>query len=115
MSKSKIRKNLTDEEMFIGYKEEVTFENTWDNTVVHKPKIKPLKKDAEKEGFSSFFTPELQEQVGKALVELKVALYKQGIIDYRLEVSREGNSVVLTAVNAVGKKKSPDKSKTKGK
>ena len=78
MSKSKIRKNLTDEEMFIGYKEEVTFENTWDNTVVHKPKIKPLKKDAEKEGFSSFFTSEVQEQVAEAWVKVKVALYYSG-------------------------------------
>lgn len=115
MSKNKIRKNLTDEDMFAGYKEEVTFENTWEDTVVHKPKIKPSKKDSEKEGIGSFFTPELQEQVGKALLELKLELYKQGIIDYRLEVSREGNSVVLTAFNAVGKKKKTDQGNTKGK
>ncbi|GAB6181501.1 hypothetical protein JCM14036_28200 [Desulfotomaculum defluvii] len=115
MSKNKIRKNLTDEEMFAGYKEEVTFENTWEDTVVHRPKIKSVKKESENEGFCSFFTPELQEQIGKALLELKVELYKQGIIDYRLEVSREGNSVILTAVNAVGKKKKTDKGNTKGK
>ncbi|MEG6520556.1 hypothetical protein [Desulfotomaculum sp. 1211_IL3151] len=109
MSKNKIRKNLTDQEMFAGYKEEATFENTWEDTIVHKPKIKPVKKDSDQEGMHSFFTPELQEQVGKALLELKLELYKQGIIDYRLEVSREGNSVVLTAFNAVGKQKKPEK------
>lgn len=115
MSKSKIRKNLSDEEMFANYKEEITFENAWDDTVVAEPAVKTVKKDSEKEGIHSFFTPELQEQVGKALLELKVQLYKEGIIDYRIEVSREGRQVILTAVNAVGKKKTADRTTGKKK
>lgn len=115
MSKSKIRKNLSDEEMFANYKEEITFENAWDDTVVTKPAVKPVKKDAEREGIQSFFTPELQEQVGRALLEMKVQLYKEGILDYRIEVSREGRQVILTAVNAVGKKKTADKAASKKK
>lgn len=118
MAKNKIRKNLSDQDMLVGYKEELTFENTWlAEESVNKPKARPVQKAGEKagekEGISSFFTPELQEQVGKVLLELKLDLYKQGIIDYRLEVSRQGNSVVLTAVNAVGKKKDPEKSTNK--
>jgi len=115
MSKSKIRKNLSDEEMLANYKEEITFENAWDDTAVARPVSKSVRKDSEREGIHSFFTPELQEQVGKALLELKVQLYKEGIINYKIEVSREGRQVILTAVNAVGKKKSTDKTAGKKK
>ncbi|SHE28775.1 hypothetical protein [Desulforamulus putei] len=115
MGKIKIRKNLSDEEMLANYKEEITFENAWDDAAVTRPAPKPVKKDSEKEGIHSFFTPELQEQVGKALLELKIQLYKEGIIDYRIEVSREGRQVILTAVNAVGKKKTAEKTTGKKK
>ncbi|SHK82344.1 hypothetical protein [Desulforamulus aeronauticus] len=111
MAKGNIKKNLSDQEMMAGYQEDLTFENAWlEEEAVSKPKVKTVKKAGEKESVSSFFTPELQEQVGRVLLELKLDLYKQGIIDYRLEVSRQGNSVVLTAVNAVSKKKDPAKS-----
>lgn len=116
MAKIKIRKNLSDEDMLAGYKEELTFENNWlAEEQESKPKVKPVQKNNAQEGLGSFFTPELQEQVGKILLQIKLDLYKQGIIDYRLEVSRQGNSVVLTAVNAVGKKKEPEKSTKKRK
>ncbi|GAB6157198.1 hypothetical protein JCM39194_03980 [Desulfotomaculum varum] len=115
MGKIKIRKNLSDEEMLANYKEEITFENAWDDTEVNRSAAKPQSKEAAREGIHSFFTPELQEQVGRALLELKVQLYKEGIIDYRIEVSREGHQVILTAVNAVGKKKTAAKTAKKKK
>lgn len=113
MNKTKIKKNLSDADMFVGYEEPETFENVWEDTPVKPPvkSMKSVKKD--EEGIGAFFTPELQEQVGKALLELKLELYKQGIIDYRLEVSREGNAVVLRGVNAVGKKKETSKETSK--
>lgn len=93
--------------------EEETFENVWDGSAVSKPAVKKTPKNEPKESLTSFFTPELQEQVAKALLEVKVELYKQGVIDYRIEVSREGTSIILNAVNAVGKKKSNNPSTKK--
>jgi len=99
MGKIKIRKNLSDEEMLAGYKESLTFENIdRDDEVMTKPATKPGRKELPKEGNSAFFTPELQEQVGKALLELKVKLYHEGIVDYGFKVTREGNQVILTAI-----------------
>ena len=47
----------------------------------------------------TFFTPmpELQEKVGKALLELKVELYKDGIVDFDVKVMRQGKEIILTA------------------
>lgn len=113
MSKIKIKKNLSDEEMFKGYVEEETFENIWDGSTVSKSSVKKTQSNEPKESLTSFFTPELQEQVAKALLEVKVELYKRGVIDYRIEVCREETSIILKAVNAVGKKKSNNSSTKK--
>jgi hypothetical protein len=98
MSKSAIRKNLSDADMMVNYKEEATFENipledspTGKN---EKRSVSPAKQEDIK---TAFFTPELQERVGKALLELKLELYKEGIVDYDVKVSRQGRQVILTA------------------
>lgn len=98
MVNSKITKNLSDADMFKNYKEEITFEHTDES----EPEPKPAKRSgtaAKQEDIkTAFFTPQLQEQVGKALLELKLELYKAGIVDYTVKVSREGRKILLTAV-----------------
>jgi len=100
---AKIPKNRSDSEMMAGYKEKTTFENA----VFSESELqaKPIKKEAKADFASSFLTPELQEKVGKALLELKVDLFKEGIVDYNIKVSRDGKQVILTAVPAKPKTK----------
>jgi hypothetical protein len=95
----KIKKNLSDTDMFANWIEKPTFENSvLPEEVPVRPLVKPVGKEQPKEFNSSFFTPELQEQVGKALLEIKMKLYKQGIVDYKIKVTHNDNQVVLTAI-----------------
>lgn len=89
---AKIKKNLSDNEMLKGYKETLTFENMFEEET---PIVKPKKEKVEEDFFSSFFTKELKEKVGKQLLEIKLELYKQGITDFELKATREGNKVII--------------------
>lgn len=107
MIKDKIAKNLSDAEMFKNYKEELTFENSAADA---EPTAKPVKRPADagkkaEDINTAFLTPELQQQIGKALLELKLQLFKEGVVDYNLKVTREGRRIVLTAVEAIPKQK----------
>ncbi|MDT8902847.1 hypothetical protein [Anaeroselena agilis] len=97
---AKIPKNRHDSEMFAGVREAVSFEHLSDGTAEEPaaPAAKTAKKEAPKPAWAEFFTPELQEEVGKALLTLKVNLYKQGIVDYALKAALEGDKVVLKAL-----------------
>lgn len=103
---AKIPKNLSDKEMFVGFKEEKTFEHTFleaDTQIEDKPAIHKKK---EKEDLSTaFLTKELQEKIGKALLELKLDLFKEGLVEYDLKVTREGKKIVLSAVASKKKNK----------
>ncbi len=92
----KIQKNRDDAEMFANWQEESSFENTLDGRPESRPEHVAAK-SAEK-GFESFFTPELKEAIGKAMLELKVNLYKQGIVDFKLQTAVKDNQIILTAV-----------------
>ena len=101
---AKIPKNLSDKSMVGSYKEEITFENDIFAEEIAKPRQVVTKK--EKVPYvSEFFTAELQEKVGKALLELKLQLYKEGIIDFNIKVACQDKQVVLTAVPSKVEKK----------
>lgn len=89
----KIKKNLSDDEMLRGCKERESFENTPGADKPAPPS----------DPWSAFFTSQLQHDVGKALLALKVDLYKQGVVDFKLKVSREANRIILSAVPVKGK------------
>jgi len=94
---AKIPKNLSDKSMLGKYTEQITFENdifTEEKVVTRPAKIEKKENVAY---VSEFFTPQLQEKVGKALLELKVELYKQGIVEFDIKVTRQDKQVVLTA------------------
>ena len=105
--KTKISKNLTDGDMLASYlannKEEPVMWDLNDNDIA-KPTNKPVGKELPKES-DSFFKPELQEKVNKALLELKIKLFNEGIVDYDIKVTLEGKQVLLTAVPLQGKRK----------
>lgn len=83
---AKIPKNLSDSDMITTWEKE--------NKKQEQAPVAP----APKPGYESgFLTPELSQAIGKALLELKVKLYKEGIVDYNIKVKQDGNQVILTA------------------
>ena len=107
---SKIKKNLSDAEMFKGWQEEPTFETELveEAEPVRRP-VTPARKEPADDINSAYFTPELKEAVGKALLELKLTMYKAGTVDYQIKVSSQGNQVLLTAIPAKVKAEQPGK------
>lgn len=95
MAKLKIKRGLSDQAMMGGWREKATFENGIGEESLDKP-TQPIKKE-------SFFSAELQEKVAKYLLEIKLSLFQQGILDYDISVSRQGNQVTLTAVARTAK------------
>jgi hypothetical protein len=93
----KIPKNRQDTEMVGNFLEQPSFEHASDGEA-SQPVAKPLKPETPKPAYAAFFTPELQEDLGKALLTLKLNLYKEGIVDYAIKVVCEANQVVLKAV-----------------
>ncbi|MPL77118.1 hypothetical protein SDC9_22969 [bioreactor metagenome] len=93
---SKIPKNLSDSDMLTTCDKETNQADTAKTEQL--PVVQP--------GYESgFLTPELTKLVGKALLELKVKLYKDGIIDYNIKVKQEGNQVIMTAAPRKNKPK----------
>lgn len=101
---AKIPKGLADKDMFAGVKEVETFETMVfkEEDPVPRPKVKA--KEKEKEDLATaFLTKELQEKIGKALLELKLDLYKEGLVEYDIKVVREGKQIILSAAAAKSK------------
>lgn len=92
---AKIPKGLTDAQMTAGMEEELTFENGAYQDEKTK-KIQPKKKNENM--VLDFITPALAEKLGNQLLELKLALYQEGVVDYRFRVERQGHAIVMTAV-----------------
>lgn len=42
-----------------------------------------------------FLTPELEERLGKLLLEVKLDYYKDEIVDFSIEARRDGRNIVL--------------------
>ena len=93
----RIPKNRQDSEMFIGLKEQVSFENTMEEEASQEV-IKSLKNETKKSPYAEFFSQELKEEIGKALLTLKLELYKDGISEYSLKVFCEKEQIVLRPV-----------------
>lgn len=98
---AKIPKNRQDSEMFGKMAEEASFEHESDG----QPVAKPVKSETKKAAYADFLPPQLQEDLGKALLALKVKLYKDGIVDYGIKVACEADRIVLKAVPAKTKPK----------
>ncbi|SHK01530.1 hypothetical protein [Propionispora hippei] len=103
---SKIKKNLSDADMLVGWKEAISFESDVykeDPDRVQTP-TRAKDKPETKSFLSSFLTPELEEKIGKALLDLKLELYKKGTVDFTLKVSRDNERVIIQAVPVKEKK-----------
>ena len=102
---AKIPKNLSDTAMIGHFQENITFENEhFEEEITRAQPVKAVKRD--NVGYASeFFTPELQEKVGKALLELKVKMYSEGIVDFDIKVTTQDKQVILTAAVSKAEKK----------
>ena len=90
----KIPKGRSDKDMFAGFKEELSFENQ-----ILEDEAKPIRtKAAAKPVDEGFLSPTLKEKLERALLEQKLQLYKQGMVDYEIKVSCQAGQITLTAV-----------------
>lgn len=94
---SKIPKGLTDKDMMQNYVEEVSLEDKF----IEAEKIAD-KKRREQAGIEppaklgqAGFTPQLTEELGKALLQLKMELYCEGIKNFSYKIKRDGENIIL--------------------
>ena len=103
---SKIPKNLFDKDMLKNFTEEPTLESMFMEAGAKLDK-KAAKRAAEehpgKDIRIAYLTPDVIDKLGKLLLELKVDLYKDGIVDYRMNVHREGKNIILSPIEHKGK------------
>ena len=103
----RIPKNLSDKDMLQGYVEEETLEDRL--LAAEKAADERRREQAAAEPPAELaragFTPELTDQLGRALMELKFELSQEGIRDYRFKIRREGRVITLTAIENSSKKK----------
>ena len=81
---AKIPKNRSDKDMMQGFEEE-------ERARQQAERIPPA--DLARAGLSSAQTDEL----GRALMELKLALAQEGVQHYKLKIQRKGRQVIITA------------------
>lgn len=97
---SKIPKNLSDKDMFQDYVEEETLEEKF---IAAEKKADRQRREQAKQApppelARAGFTPELTDQLGRALMELRLTLANEGITKYSFKIKREGKSIILTAM-----------------
>ncbi len=94
---SKIPKGLTDKDMFQNYVEEATLEDTFLKAEKAAEQRRRARAGVEPpaELGKAGFTPELTEALGKALLQLKMELFREGIQKYSFKIKRDGENIVL--------------------
>lgn len=92
--------------MFQGYKEKASFESMFLAGEEEPQPVSKVPKKAAAENLQlAYLTPALQEKIGKLLLELKMDLYKEGLVDYEIKAKREGRNIVLVPSLPKGKGK----------
>ena len=95
---SRIPKGLSDKDMFQSYVEETSLEDRF--VAAEKAAEEKRRESAGIEPPAELgragFTPVLTEELGKALLQLKMELYRSGITNYSFKIKRDGESIVLT-------------------
>ena len=94
---AKIPKGLGDKDMFKGYAEKETFETMFLSADEEPKPVIKNKKTLKEDLNTAYLTKDLQEKIGKLLLDLKMDLYKEGIIDYEIKVKKIGMDIVLSA------------------
>lgn len=102
MAKKKIQKNLTDADMLKGFRDEESFEEQMlrydEGVTISSPK--GVKKNTPKERsqedfYREFLTEHVEAQIGKALLEIKMDYFKEGVSDFSIQVKKQGRQILL--------------------
>lgn len=88
---SKIPKNLSDKDMFKDYVEDTSIEDRF--RAAEKKKQESL--EAPADFLRAGFTPQLTEELARALLQLKMELYREDVKNYTFQIKREGEKIVL--------------------
>lgn len=99
---NKIQKNRSDSDMLQGYVEERSFEHQWLGESTPQPRPAVGRKGSKNTESESFLPVKAREELEKALVAIKLELYKEGVQEYHLQVKRAGNSITLTVLPGKG-------------
>ncbi len=100
----KIPKGLSDKDMFRGYEEKATLEDRFLQAEAEEEKKRRHALREKEDGLSrAALTPDLLDKLGKELLQLKLDLFAAGIKDYRLEVKRVDDAVVLAPRETKGR------------
>ena len=102
----KIPRNLSDKDMFKDWQEEPTIEETMLKAAEPKQAPHPQAKRASErreDAYQTYLSQDVIDTMEKLLLEIKLDLYKQGVADYRVNVRRERNTILLEHVPADGK------------
>ncbi len=96
----KIPRNLSDKDMFKGWQEDPTLEETMLQAAEPKGASRTQAKrgapNAGRDGaYQTYLSQDAVDTLEKLLLEIKLDLFKQGISDYRVSVRREGNTILL--------------------
>ncbi len=98
MAKVKIQKGLSDQDMFKGFSEEESFETAVLKDEPGNKAVKDMKKPkaASKDHFyMDYLTERIRDEIGKALLEIKMEYFKDGDKDFFVQVKKEGRRIVL--------------------
>lgn len=95
MGKIKIPKNLTDAQMYQGMREQKSFETeVYADEEPVKKAAKPAKV-TEQSFRRGFLSPAIEQRIGELLLEIKMEYYRDEIVDFSIEVRKEGRNIVL--------------------
>lgn len=99
----KVPKNRSDKEMMAGFVEEETLEDRFHKAAkveeerkAAEKAAKTLEPDTPADLLRGGFTKDLTNDLGKALMELKLQLASEGITKYTFKITREGEKIILT-------------------
>ena len=96
---AKIPKNRTDKDMMQGFEEEETLSEVLlrkERQAEERARVEAAQEppaDLARAGLTSAQVDEL----GRALMELKLSLAQEGVQQYRLKIRRKGRQVIITA------------------
>ena len=91
----KIKKNLSDAEMFRGFEETESFETAFLQDDSEKRKIKSAVKREKSEEEEILLPPETREKLNRCLLEVSMAWLKSKGGDMEWKVLREGTTITL--------------------
>ena len=92
---SKIPKNLSDKDMFKDYVEDTSIEDRFRAAEKKAEKKKQESLEAPADFLRAGFTPQLTEELARALLQLKMELYREDVKNYTFQIKRDGEKIVL--------------------